>query len=254
MHTANGPPIKSTAFSLDILEVVHELGTATLSDIVDEFDKPKSTVHDHVATLLERGYLVKQGDKSYRLSVRSLGLGGRIRSRFPLFQVAEGEIRDLAMKTDEHANLLIEENGKGVFLYKIKGTDSVTLDTYEGMEVYLHTTALGKAILSELPVERRDAIVEKHGLPAVTSNTITDRDVLRDELDEIRDRGYAIDNEERIPGIRCVAAPISNDGRVAGAVSISAPRNRMSDDRFENDIPAEVLKSANVIEVNLRHV
>ena len=252
MRAESDPPIQSTAVSLEILEAVHELGEATLPEVVDEFDRPKSTVHDHLATLTRMGYLVNE-DGTYRLSLRFLNFGGRVRSRNQLFQVAESKVRELAKETGEHANLMVEENGKGVFLYKVKGAESVTLDTYEGMEVYLHTTAMGKAILAEMPAEERDAIIDRYGLPAVTDNTISDYGELLEEIDRIRERGYAIDNEERIPGIRCVAAPISTEAGVVGALSISAPRRRMSDERFEDEIPVEVLRTANIIEVNLQH-
>lgn len=252
MHTEDDHPIRSTAFSFDVLETVAERGEVTLSDVVAEFEKPKSTVHDHLTTLVDMGYLVKS-DRAYRLSLRFLSYGGQTRSRFELFQVAEEEVHELASETGEHSNLLVEENGKGVFLFKSKGTNSVNLDTYEGMEVYLHTTALGKAILAELSRAERDAIIEKHGLPAATENTITDRAELEEELDRIRERGYAIDNEERLPGIRCVAASISADDHPIGALSISAPRRRMSDERFEETMPVEVLRTANIIEVNLQH-
>ena len=252
MHANDDPPIKSTAFSFDLLEAIHDRGEATLPESVGECDVPKSTVHDHLATLTRMGYLVNE-DGSYRLSLRFLNFGGGVRSRFRFFQVAESKVRELANETGEHANLMVEENGKGVFLYKVKGSDSVNLDTYEGMEVYLHTTAMGKAILAELPAEKRAAIIDRHGLPAATENTITDRDELADEIDRIRERGYAIDNEERIQGIRCVAAAISTDDRVVGGLSISAPRRRMSDERFEETIPVEVLRTANIIEVNLQH-
>jgi DNA-binding IclR family transcriptional regulator len=252
MHADSDLPIQSTAFSFDLLEAVHDLGEATLPEIVDEFDRPKSTVHDHLNTLTRLGYLVNE-DGRYRLSLRFLNLGGQVRSRSPVFEVAESEVRELAQETGEHANLMVEENGKGVFLYKVKGDESVTLDTYEGMEVFLHTTAMGKAILADLSPERRDAIIDEHGLPAVTENTVTDRTALLEELDRIRERGYAIDNEERLPGIRCVAASIATDDGVVGALSISAPRRRMDDERFEETIPVEVLRTANIVEVNLQH-
>jgi len=253
MHTANGPPIKSTVFSLDILGVVHQLGTATLSDIVDEFDKPKSTVHDHMQTLVRLGYLFRDCG-AYYLSAQFLALGQKAQERSKLFQAGRVEIEKLARTTGEHANLMVEENGRGVFLYKQKGQDSVSLDTYEGMTVALHTTAMGKAILAESSAERRDQIVDRHGLEAVTANTITDRDELCRELAEIRERGYAVDNEERITGIRCVAAPVTTDDGVAGAVSVSAPRSRMSGDRFREELPAGVLGAANVIEVNIQRI
>ena len=252
MHVDGDPPIGSTALSLDIVEAVHASDGATLPEIAERFDRPKSTVHDHLQTLADTGYLVRDG-REFRVSVRFLNLGGRARASSQLFQVAEGEIRDLAAETGEHANLLVEENGRGIFLYKVKGSQSVRLDTYEGMEVALHTTAMGKAILAELPSEKRDAIVDEHGLDPVTEETVTDRETLEAELERIRERGYATDDEERVEGVRCVAAPITTEDGVVGAVSVSAPKSRMAGDRFAERLPSTVLSTANIIEVNLQH-
>jgi DNA-binding IclR family transcriptional regulator len=252
MHVDRDPPINSTAMSLDVVETVHELGGATLSELVEQFDKPRSTVHDHLKTLTEAGYLVRDG-RTYRVSVRFLNLGGRARAETDLFQVAESELKQLADDTGEHANLMVEENGRGVFLYKVKGSQSVNLDTYEGKEVALHTTAMGKTILAEMDERRRTEIVAEHGLNPVTPQTITDEVALEEELATIRERGYATDNEERLEGIRCVAAPITTDEGVVGAVSVSAPKSRMNGDRFEETIPSAVRNTANIIEVNLQY-
>jgi hypothetical protein len=95
-----------------------------------------------------------------------------------IYQVAKPEVDELASGTGEHANLMIEEHGRGVFLYKAQGDDAVQLDTHAGMRVPLHTTALGKAILAHSPSETVDAIVERHGLQQVTDQTITTREAL----------------------------------------------------------------------------
>ena len=252
MYAERDPPIKSTATSLDIVEAVHAAGGVTLGELVDRFEMPRSTVHDHLKTLTDAGYLVKEG-RMFHVSVRFLNLGGRARADSTLFEVAESEVTQLADDTGEHANLMVEENGRGVFLYKVKGSQSVNLDTYEGKEVDLHTTAMGKAILAEMDRERRDEVIAEHGLEPVTPKTITGRETLENDLDRIRERGYAIDNEERLEGIRCVAAAITTDERVAGAVSVSAPKRRMNGDRFDEEIPSEVLSTANIIEINIQH-
>jgi IclR family acetate operon transcriptional repressor len=252
MHAEEDPPIKSTATSLDIVETVHDLDGATLPEIADRFQKPESTVHDHLKTLTDAGYLVRDG-RIFRVGIKFLSMGGHARSRKKLFQVAESELRELATETGEHANLMTEEGGRGIFLYKHKGIQSVQLDTYEGMVVDLHTTAMGKAILAEYPEATRDAIIAEHGLEPVTENTITDRDELEAGLAEIRERGYAIDDEERVGGVRCIAAPITTADGVVGAVSVSGPKRRMNGERFEETIPSEVLSTANIVEVNLQY-
>jgi len=108
-------------------------------------------------------------------------------------------------------------------------------------------------LCSEAGLEPRSSVLHRHGLPAATENTITDRDELREELEQIRDRGYAIDNEERIEGIRYVATSISNEGGVAGAVSVSAPRSRLNSERFKETLPSAVRSTANIVKVNLQH-
>jgi DNA-binding IclR family transcriptional regulator len=160
----------------------------------------------------------------------------------------------MSEETGEHANLMIEEHGLGVFLYKARGSDAVQLDTHAGMRVPLQTTALGKTIMAFRPRSEVEAFIDRHGLPQVTKDTITDRPELFDNLEEIRERGYAYDDEERVRGMRCVAAPITDEtGRAIAAVSVSSPKSRMQETRFTETIPEVVLRSANVIEVNLTY-
>ncbi|WP_121741524.1 IclR family transcriptional regulator [Natronorubrum halophilum] len=246
-------PVQAAATTFRIIETLHDLNGAGVAELADELEMPKSTVHDHLRTLTEVEYLVNENG-TYHVGARFLELGGFARSQMKLYQVGSPEIKKLAEETGEHANLLIEEHGKGIFLNKVKGPDAVNLDTHIGMRVYLQTTALGKAILSRLPEATVDEIIDRHGLPAVTEQTVTDRDELKAQLAEIRNRGYAIDDEERVLGMRCVAAPICDeDGMPIGAVSVSGPTNRFNNEVFEDEIPKSVLSTANVIEVNMTY-
>ncbi|NUB93646.1 IclR family transcriptional regulator [Haloterrigena sp. SYSU A121-1] len=246
-------PVQAAATTFRIIETLHELNGAGVSELADELEMPKSTVHDHLQTLNEAEYLVKR-DGDYHVGARFLELGGFARSQMKLYQIASPEIEKLAEETGEHANLMIEEHGKGIFLNKAKGRDAVNLDTHIGKRVHLHTTAMGKAILSKRSEAAVDEIIDRHGLPRVTEKTITDADELKDELAEIRDRGYAIDDEERVAGMRCVAAPICDgDETPLGAISVSGPTNRFNDETFTNEIPKTVLSTANVIEVNMTY-
>ncbi|MFC4440293.1 MULTISPECIES: IclR family transcriptional regulator [Natrialbaceae] len=246
-------PVKAAKVTLEIIDTLRQLDGAGVSEIAQQLDKPTSTVHDHLRTLEQEQYLVKEGDE-YHISTRFLQLGDQARSRKKVFEIARPEINELAEKSGEHANLMIEEHGLGVFLYRARGPDAVQLDTHAGMRVPLQTTAMGKTIMAFRPREDVEEILDRHGLPAVTENTISERDELLDHLEEIRERGYAYDDEERVKGMRCVAAPITDDdGRAIAAVSISGPKSRMQADRFTNEIPEQIRRSANVIEVNLTY-
>ncbi|WP_226040020.1 IclR family transcriptional regulator [Natrinema sp. DC36] len=246
-------PVQAAATTFRIIETLHELDGAGVSDLSDELEMPKSTVHDHLQTLTEIEYLVNEGG-TYHVGARFLELGGFARSQMKLYQIASPEIKKLASETGEHANLLIEEHGKGIFLNKTKGQDAVNLDTHIGKRVHLHTTALGKAILSRLSEPAVDEIIDRHGLPAVTEKTITNVGELKRQLATIREQGYAIDDEERVSGMRCVAAPICDDeANPIGAISVSGPTNRFDDEIFATEIPKAVLSTANVIEVNMTY-
>jgi DNA-binding IclR family transcriptional regulator len=152
------------------------------------------------------------------------------------------------------ANLLIEEDGMGIYLYRANGDQSVPTDSYIGQRVHLHNTALGKSILANLPQERVDEIIDERGLPATTENTITDRDELLQELDQVREEGVAYDDEARLRGLRCVAVPIlNNNDDVEGAISLSGPTSRFQGEMYHSEVPQMLKNAANVIELNITY-
>lgn len=253
MDPNTDPPIAATGTCFAVVESLYELGGAGVTELTASLDLPKSTVHDHLRSLHAIGYVV-QREGEYRLGMRFLALGERERRNVPLYRIARPEIDQLAEQTGEHANLMIEEHGDGVYLYIREGEQAARLDTHAGFRTLLHTTALGKAILSELPRERVESIVETTGLAALTKNTITDEETLYEELDDVRERGYAVDREERALGVRCVAAPVV-DGTTGtvGALSVSGLVSSVQGERLEQEVPALVTLAANKVEVSLNY-
>ncbi|MFB6362420.1 MAG: IclR family transcriptional regulator [Halobacteriales archaeon] len=245
-------PVRTTETTLSVIDELRSRDSAGVTELADALDLAKSAVHNHLSTLRDHGYVVKEGDE-YQLGLKFLEIGGYRRNQMPLFRAAEEQIDWLAEETDELANLLTEQNGKGVYLYRSKGQEGLDYDTYAGKHKYLHATAAGKAILAFMADDRRSEVIRHYGLPAVTDQTITNRDALLDELGDIRDRGVAFDDGEASVGVRCVAAPITTDDRVLGAISTSAPANRMRSDRFRETVPEQVRQAANVIELNIMY-
>lgn len=244
--------VRTTRKTFRIIEALKGRESAGVTSLADDLDMNKSTVHNHLSTLVEEGYVVREGEE-YRLGLQFLELGGYIRSQMELYEVAETEVKQLAKETGELANLAVEEQGRIVYLYRSKGDRAVDLDTYAGMRASMHSTALGKAILAYMPKEQVNNIIDRYGLPEESSATITDRDSLMEELQEIREQGFAQDREERLEGLRCVAAPISGGDRVLGGVSVSTPTSRMKFERADETIPELVQSAANVIELNITH-
>lgn len=246
-------PVKSTEMTFKIVETLKDVDGAGVTELSNHLDLPKSTVHNYLSTLVQEEYVVKEGD-TYKVGLRFLELGAYARNRMNIYEIAKPEVTGIANETGELGNLLVEEHGRGSYLYRARGEQAVKVDAYVGTRVPLHSTALGKAILAFLPRRRVGDIIDMHGLPASTSNTVTDRDQLETVLEDVRERGFAVDDGERLKGLKCVAAPIlSNDDRVLGAVSVSGPTSRMQGTRFRETIPEMVLEAVNVIELNVTY-
>lgn len=245
--------VRSVETALRVIEALRDRDGAGVTELATELDLPNSTVHNHLKTLERNEYVVNE-EGTYRIGTRFLKLGARTRDHHPIYEVARPEVDRMAEETGELSGLVIEEHGRGVFLHRAKGAQAVHVDTYPGKRIYLHGAALGKALLAELPPARVDDIVERHGLPALTENTITDVDRLHEELATIREAGIAFDDEERLVGLRSVAAPVTSDGGgVLGAVSVAGPTSRLRDDRFRTDLPDVVRSAVNVINLNVTY-
>lgn len=245
--------VKTTGTALRILEVLQELEGAGIAEITSKVDCSKSTVYKHLNTLVDERYVVKE-DGKYYVGLRFLRFGEHARKRRKLYHIAKPEMESLAEETGEMSNLLVEENGRGVLLNRESSANAVSLDTDVGKEVYLHSTANGKAILAELPRERVEEIVDRHGLPKATEQTTTDRGNLFDQLETIRERGWAVDDEERLEGLRCVAVPIvAPNGPILGALSVSGPVSRIRGERFHEEIPEKLLQVQNIIQMNVAY-
>jgi len=243
--------ITATRTSLRIVEALKRLDGAGTTAVANDLGIAKSTVHNHLQTLEDEGYITNEGS-AYHVGLRFLELGEYKRNQMDIYEKARPEVASLAEKTGEMANAAVEEHGEGVYITRAEGSEAVSVDTYAGKRVNLHCTALGKTILAMLPEGRVDEIIDTHGLPARTEHTITDRAELKAELADIRERGHAYDREERLPGLRCVAAPVtSEDGDPVAALSVSGPTSRIKGDLFHEEIPEMLQSAVNVVEINL---
>lgn len=246
-------PIGAVKTALDIVEAVVELDGAGVTELSEHLGLPKSTVFDHLVTLQNCGFLAKE-NQAYKISYRFLELGERRRHGEQLVDIAAPELEKLATETDEYVSLVTEEDGEAIIIDTKRGDQAVRVTVYNGIRMKMHTVAAGKAILAYLPDERVDEILDTHGMEAATTNTTTDRETLFEELKDIRQQGYALDNEERIEGMRSIAAPIvDRAGAVHGSITVYGPTQRINDECFARMIPQKLLELTNVIEVTLNY-
>jgi DNA-binding IclR family transcriptional regulator len=245
--------LKATDKMFAILDKVRELGGGRVTEIANETNLAKSTVHRHLKSLEKHQFVVQEGE-TYEIGLRFLNYGEYARNRRDIYQLARPLVDDLANRTNERALFIVEEQGRAIYLYRGLGDHAVQTDSRIGTFRYLHTIAGGKAILAHLSEERTEEILDQWGLPAENTNTITERNVLYQELEEIRDQGFAFNDEETVKGLRAVAVPVlGSDGTVYGSLTVSGPFHRIQGDWYREEIPNILLGAANELQINLEH-
>lgn len=208
---------------LDVLEALADLAPqATLLDLAARCGLPKPTTHRILALLTSRGYASQAGDRLYAPGLKWLSLAGKFRDKLGITDLALPVMRDLQAKFSETVHFGVLEGDHAVYVAKVDGRRPYRLTSRVGMEIPLHCTAIGKAILSVLDPAQRAGLLNQP-LSRKTEHTITHPNALEAELASIARQGYAIDNEENERDVRCIAAPVVGSRGLYGAVSISAP-------------------------------
>lgn len=242
--------IKATEGSFDVIEELARAGELGVSELSNRLEIPVSTAFDHLYTLEKLGFVIKD-TQNYRLSLRFLEVGGKVRIDIDLFNQSKLVITELARRTGYMSTLTVEEAREGVHIYTAPGDQYIPVLTPTGNRSPLHATAGGKAILAKMPDSRVREIIDQEGINPLTDNTITTEEDLFDEMKRIRDNGYAIDSEEAVLGFWGLAGPIISrrTGDVIGAVDVYKPAGSGGVDL--EDISSQVLETANIIELNL---
>lgn len=245
--------IKAVQKSATILDALVKLDGATAEELSTYLEYPLSTTFDHLYTLEAIGNVVKRGEE-YQLGSRLLELGDQMRLSSSVYTYSKPHLNKLSMETNRHASLMIEENGYGVYIYTAEGQESGPLIGSLGQKTMMHASAPGKALLAKSDPERIETILERRGLPPVTDQTITDEAKLQRTLTTIRDRGYALDNEEGIEGMYGIAAPVvdKSTNELLGAISSYTASNK-DIETFENNIANKILEVKNRIELNITY-
>lgn len=225
--------------TLDVLEALIERGGASLGEVSEATGIPKSATYRVLQSLCERGYATQeQAAGRYRVGPRVLRLAQAGLEGVELRAVARPALERLAGATGETVHLVVPESDGVVYVDKVESNQTVRMASRVGMRGEMHSTGVGKAILAALPDEQVRALAGRTGLPPRTSRTITSVKALVAELERVRARGYAIDDEENEDDVRCVAMTVRDAlGRPLGAVSISAPAYRLSKERMTRVVP-----------------
>lgn len=247
-----GRRLKTLERAIDVLNLLERENGCDMSTVADKLGLAKSTAHGYLSTLNRHDY-VYQHDGTYYVGAKLLTIGGQVRHRDPNYQLMIEKVEEVSDHTSERAQFVIEEGGKCTHLHVAKGSKGVEVNSRIGKRSYLHASAAGKSILAWSPKEKVDELVERWGLPALTENTITDRERLDQELSRVRDRGFAQNIEESIDGLNAVGVPIRDGTDVVGAISVSGPSHRLIDEVLGEEVPKYLLGVSNELELRISY-
>jgi DNA-binding IclR family transcriptional regulator len=254
--TEKNPPnrrVKTAETTFGVIEAIRDMDGAGITELADQLDLALSTVHDHVATLENLEYVTKTG-REYNLSLKLLDHGTWVKQQYStISKLSKPLLEDLAAETGQSAWLIVEEHGRGIYLEKAMGEHAVQTSVRVGNREDLHTLAAGKAILAHLPETKIEGIIDRHGLENRTAKTITDRDTLFEDLRIIRERGFALMDEELIEGLRAVGSVITCSDEVRGAVAVAGPLTQMDDEYFEETLPQKVIGVTNEVRLKIKY-
>ena len=223
--------IKSLQRALEILEYIANYQGAGVSQISRELSLNKSTVFSILKTFVNLGYLYKNEiNGNYQLTYRIQSLALKSEKADSFISFANPILRQLQKKYKETIHFVSSSRVSVIYIGKFESTKAIRIHTDIGVEMPLHCTAVGKTILAWRSKESINDYAEMTGLPMLTSNTITELAPLQEELREVREKGYAIDDEENQDDLYCIGVPVFNqDGKVKYAISLSMPKYRKED-------------------------
>jgi len=245
--------IQSVAHALDVLEEFRgetdELGVTELSK---KLKLHKNNVFRILATLQSRNYIEQnKTNDNYRLGIKCLELGQTFIHQRGLLKQAQPILHELAESTGETSYISILRGTEVIYLDSVETSSTVRVISRVGLHMPIHATAAGKALVafdSDEELQKRFA----GEIPRFTKNTKIVREELMKEFAAVRDREYATDLEEFEEGLRCIAAPVRDYTRkVVGAISVSGPANRLSDEKIAQMVGPEVNRAGKALSARL---
>ncbi len=222
--------------ALDLVESVAAAGGyLAIGEIAAGCGLPLPTVHRLLRTLVDRGYMRQLPNRQYALGFRFVRLGSTASAL--VGTDAEPVLADLVAALGESANVAILSGDRAQYVAQVPSGHSMRSFTEVGRRVELHCTGVGKAMLAQLDDAAVDAIARRAGLATYTEHTISTPTELRAAIELVRERGYAMDEQEQELGVRCVAVALPDGPASRMAVSVSGPLTRMTDPVVARAVP-----------------
>lgn len=245
--------VQSVDRALSILEVLSDYSEGLgVTDISDKIGLHKSTVYRLLSTLIHKGYVTQDAKSNkYRITLKLFELGNKRIEDMDLLSASKPYSEELMKSTNEVVHLVIREDNDIIYIDKVEADNTIRMASKIGKRSPMYCTSVGKAILAQLSDEEVEEVWNNSKIEKLTEFTITDFGRMKKELEMVRQKGYAVDDEENEIGVRCIGAPVFNRfGEVEGAISISGPTIRVTEDIVEK-FAKRVVKYANLISKEL---
>lgn len=227
--------VRSLERAFELLEHLADAGgQLALTELAEVSGLPMPTIYRLMRTLVNRGYIRQDASKRYALGPRLIRIGEAAERLLGTW--ARPALARLVDEVGETANMALLEGDEAVYVAQVPSRHSMRMFTEVGRRVRPHCTGVGKALLAQLPDAAVREIIARTGMPAYTAHTIVDPAVLMRELGHIRERGYALDEEEQEIGVRCVAVPVAGTPALT-AISVSGPQARLTHDAVKDVVP-----------------
>jgi len=246
--------IKILNKSIDILECFYKKDSAlTITELSEILKTYPSTIHRVLETLKYRGYVEKDSvSKKYFLGLKLIEMGIYRINKLDLVKVAYPFLRKLVDQFNENVYLGIYYDEKVLYLTKVESTHRVTMSTHIGETAPLHCTALGKILLTSLSKEEINKILSKGKLQRFTEKTITNKKLLKAEVNKVKKQGFALDLGEYEKDVFCIATSVLNyQGKIIGAISVSLPYYRLDSKTKLNNIKEFVIQKGKKISTQM---
>lgn len=223
--------IGSLVKGMRLLEILADSDRAMgVSELARLLEQDKSAVYRLLTTLKSGGYLEQDPEsKKYVIGPRMIVVSSRVLGNNDVYRYARPAMKKLLQDTRETVHLGMQMGDQVVYIAQEVSPEVISVNTESGQREAIHCTAVGKALVAFLPDEEREAVIERLDFRRYTPATITDPDRFRAHCRQVSAQGYAVDDEELYPGVRCVAAPVMGyDGNVLAALGISGPATRLA--------------------------
>jgi IclR family transcriptional regulator, KDG regulon repressor len=239
--------IERTALILEILG--HYPGGLSLGELSEKVELPKGTTHRLLTSMAYFDFIRQDlATKHYQLGFKLVELGNHLLNHIDLRKEARPYLISLSDDVQETVHLVVLDHNKALYIDKVdlhSRLGGLQMVSSLGSRIPLHCSAVGKVLLAYMPETDAETIIQDVSSDRRTHNTITDPFELRQHLEMIRAKGYAIDDEENEEGVRCVAAPIRNEiGEVVAAMSVSGPATRVTIEKIEDSLKSQTTESA----------